>query len=160
MPLPDLPAPPTQVEIRKASRRTWLIIGALFAFFAIIVLWTCGRGAYRNYRIARSAVDQFHQRLDRADYDSIYENATDAFRSAGSRGDEIKFFENVHQKMGNSGAISPAGFHVNWQSGHFLVDQVFITQFTQGQAQEAFVWIIDDGKPRLQTYRIDGPKLH
>jgi hypothetical protein len=115
---------------------------------------------YRNYRIAHSAVDQFHQRLDGADYDSIYENATDGFRASGSRTDINKFFENVHQKLGNSGAMTPAGFHVNWQNGHIIVNEVFNTQFAQGQAQEGFIWLIDDGQPHLQTYRIDAPQLH
>jgi len=104
-------------------------------------------------------VDQFHQRLDRADYESIYEDTAYAFRAAASHDDEIKFLETVHQKMGNSGAMTAAGVHINWQNGHIIVNEVFNTKFTQGQAQEGFIWFIDEGQAHLQTYHIDAPQF-
>jgi hypothetical protein len=156
----DLAGPPSDYEIQEGTKRFWIMIAALFSVLAIIVLWSCGRGMYRNYRVTRSAVDLFHQRLDRADYEPIYEDTTAAFRAAASHEDEIKFFETVHQKLGNSGAMTATGFHVNWQNGNTFVDQSFSTQFAQGQAQEAFVWLIHDGQPLLQTYHIDAPQLH
>lgn len=159
MSYPDLPVPLTQRKVRKGLSRSWIVIGVISALLAVLVIWSCGSGIYRNYRIGRSAVDQFHQRLDRADYDSIYTNTTDGFRSAGSRVDQIRFFEAVHQKMGNSGTVTAAGFHVNWQHGHIIVNEVFNTQFAQGLAQEGFIWIIDNGEPRLQTYHIDAPQF-
>jgi hypothetical protein len=156
----DIPPPPSEAEIREGNNRSWIMIGAMFAALGMVLLWSCGRGVYRNYRAAHSAVEQFHQRLDRGDYESIYEDTSASFRGAGSQEDEIKFFKNVHQKMGNSGATTATGFHINWQNGNLFVNQLFSTQFTQGQAQEEFVWLIDGDQPLLQSYRIDAAQLH
>jgi len=147
------------LKARKGPSRSWIVIGVLSSFLALAVLWSCGRGVYRNYRIGRAAANQFHQRLDRADYDAIYGGTTDGFRTAGSRSDQIRFLETVHKKMGNSGAMTPTGFHVNWQNGHTIINEVFNTQFAQGQAQEGFIWIIDDSNRHLQTYHIDAPQF-
>ena len=63
--------------------------------------------------------------------------------------------------MGDSGAMTATGFHLNWETGYFLVNQSFNTSFAQGQAQEEFVWLVgDDNHPLLQTYRIDAPQFH
>jgi hypothetical protein len=159
MALSDLP-PPSDREIDEASNRSWLMAAALIAVVGIIVLGTCGRGIYRDYQIARSAADRFHQRLDRAGYESIYNETTATFRSSGSHDDAIRFLKNVHEKMGNSGAMIAAGFHINWQNGDMLVDEVFQTHFAQGSAQEGFIWLIDNGEPLLQTYRVDAPQIH
>jgi hypothetical protein len=62
--------------------------------------------------------------------------------------------------MGNTGATTATGFHINWRNGDIFVNQLFSTQFTQGQVQEEFVWLIDGDQPLLQSYRIDAPQLH
>jgi hypothetical protein len=151
--------PPTDAEIKAGAERSWPMIAALFAILGIVFWWSCGSSTYHNYHAARAAVEQFHQRLDRADYDGIYSETSAAFRGAGSREDEIAFFERVHQKMGAPGTMTATGFHVNWQAGYTLVDQSFNTHFAQGQAQESFVWLIDNGHALLQTYRVDAPQL-
>jgi len=136
------------------------MIAALFAVLGVIVWWSCGTSVYHNYRATRSAVEQFHQYLDGADYESIYKQTSAAFRSASPHEDEIRFFENVHRKMGKCGATTATGFYINSRDGYVFVNQSFNTQFTQGQAQEAFVWLMDNGQPLLQMYRIDAPQLH
>ena len=69
---------------------------------------------------------------------TIYGDATDDFRRAGARGDELKFFEMVHQKMGNSGNMSTQGFHVTWRNGRLFADQVYDTRFAQETKLAAF----------------------
>jgi hypothetical protein len=61
--------------------------------------------------------------------------------------------------MGNSGKMSTQGFHVTWRNGRLFADQVYDTQFAQGQARESFVWIIEQDRPRLESYHIDSPNL-
>ena len=129
-------------------------MSSLVVIFLLILLGTCGKGFYRDYRVASSAVELFHHRLDSGDFDTIYSDASDDFRSSGTKADQIKFFEATHQKLGNSGKTSPLGFHVNWRNGHMFVDQVFGTQFAQGTAQESFVWVLENGTPRLYGYHI------
>jgi hypothetical protein len=152
--------PPSFSLPRREPSKTKRIALSVFLVVVVgIVLWSLGKGAYHNYRLASAAVEQLHQRLDQGDYETIYGEATEEFRRAGSRADEIKFLEMVHQKMGNSGKTSFKGFDVNWQNGQVTVNQVVDSQFTLGQAQEGFIWVIEQNQARLKTYRIDSSNL-
>jgi hypothetical protein len=150
--------PPAPLARRPKKKR--FVLFAVCLLIALSALWTCGKDAYKDYRLASAAVDQFHQQLDRGDFETIYSEATDDFRRAGTRADEINFFEMVHQKMGNSGKMSAHGFHVNWQNGRQYVSQVCGTKFALGLAQESFIWRVDEGHAHLQAYRIDSANLH
>jgi hypothetical protein len=142
---------------RSTSRR--IIFTGLLLVVVALLLWTCGKGMYHNYRLSAAAVDLFHERLDQADYETIYGEATEEFRKAGTREDELKFFATLHEKMGTSGKTSCKGFHVNWQNGRATVSEVFDAQFALGQAEEGFTWVIDQDQVRLQAYRVDSPNL-
>src|SRR5206468_156099 len=131
-----------------------IILAALGVLGIVAILWTCGKGVYRDYRVASAAVELFHHRLDTGDFDTIYSDASDAFRSSGTKAEEVGFLQTTHQKMGNSGKTSAQGFHVNWRSGQLFVDQVLSTQFVKGSAQESFVWVMVNGRPRLYGYNI------
>ena len=96
------PPPTTDPSAPKAGRRRWLFAGIGIVLVASAILWSCGRNAYRSYRIAGEAVDHFHDQLNRQDYDGIYEEASDEFRTFGSRADDGKFFASVHEKLGIS----------------------------------------------------------
>ena len=143
----------------RRPKTKWFVVFTIAAVFALIVLWNVGKGFYHNYRLSSAAVEEFHQELDRGDFVTIYGDATDDFRRAGARGDELKFFEMVHQKMGNSGKMSTQRFHVTWRNDRLFADQVYDPQFVLGQARESFVWIIEQDRPRLESYHIDSPNL-
>jgi hypothetical protein len=151
---PFPPAPAFATPPAPRSKKKWIVISSLIVAFLLVLLWTCGKGFYHDYRVASSAVELFHHRLDSGDFDSIYSDSSDAFRSSGTKADQIKFFETTHQKLGNSGKTSPLGFHVNWRNSQMFVDQVYSTQFAQGAAQESFVWVIEKGAPRLYGYNV------
>jgi hypothetical protein len=157
--------PPPQVSPftvpprRQRSMTRRIVLAGIVVAVAAILLWSCGKGAYHNYRLSAAAVERFHQQLDQGDFETIYGEATDEFRRAGSREEQIKFLAMVHEKMGNSGKMSAKGFHINWQNGRLSVNQVYDTQFALGQAQEGFIWIIEQDQPRLQTYRINSSNL-
>ena len=156
-----LPPPPPAVNssAARARRRQLILAGVAIVVVASAVVWSCGRGAYRNYRLTSAAVDHFHDQLNREDYDGIYEEASDEFRRFGTRADDTKFLASVHQKMGSSGTKSPRGFHVNWRNGRTWVDQVYETQFSLGTGQESFIWIIDQDHARLYGYHVDSTNL-
>lgn len=160
MSTPPTPQFPLLVPPRpKPSKRRLWIVACLAIAFSLAVVWMLGKSAYHNYRLSSAAVDRFHQQLDQGDFENIYGDATDNFRRAGTREATLKFFENVHQKMGISGKRSVKGFHVNWQNGVLTVDEVFDTEFTLGEAKEGFIWVIDHDQPRLQTYHVDAANL-
>jgi hypothetical protein len=135
------------------------LAGLGIGLIALAVLWSCGRSAYRNYRIAGEAVDHFHDQLNRQDYDGIYAEASDEFRTFGTRTQDSQFFASVHEKLGVSGDKAPRGFHVNWRNGRTWIDEVYQTQFSMGSGQESFIWIVDQGRARLYGYHINSPNL-
>ena len=157
--LPPQQAPPVSVPRRQRSKTRRIVVAALVVAVGAILLWACGKGAYHDYRLSSAAVDRFHQQLDQGDFETIYGEATDEFRRAGSREDQIKFLALVHEKMGNSGKMSAKGFHISWQNGRQSVNQVYDTQFALGQAEEGFIWIIEQDQPHLQMYHINSSNL-
>ena len=151
---PFPPAPAFSSPAVPRSKTKWIVVSSLIVIILLILLWTCGKSVYRDYRVASAAVELFHHRLDSGDFDTIYSEASDSFRSSGTKADQIKFLETTHQKLGNSGKMSPQGFHVNWRNGQMFVDQLYSTQFAQGTAQESFDWVMENGTPRLYGYHV------
>lgn len=123
------------------------------------IVWKIGKRTYHYYDIASGAVEQFHHQMNLGDYDQIYDEATEEFRRSDSRENMTRFFEKISIKMGSVGEPHSAGFHVNWRNGVVWVDQTFNTQFLNGQAQEYFVWKIQQDQARLYNYRINSPNL-
>lgn len=156
------PAPPSLANASassKSSRSRVILIISLAAIALLVIIAVVGKGMYSNYRRGSAAVDHFHQQLDEAEYGSIYWEASEAFRRAGTQADVTQFLEKVHSKMGRSGNRSSTGFHVNWRGGQTEIDQVFNTQFEFGQARESFVWIVQQDHLRLYGYHVDAPNL-
>jgi hypothetical protein len=135
----------------------WLL--SLGGIGALALLWSCGRSMYRNYGICRAATEHFHQELNQGEYESIYSQANDEFRSAVPKSDEIKVLELVHERMGNAGKMSAAGFHINATTRGTFVNQVYETQFVGGQVQEEFVWRVENGAAALVRYHAESPNF-
>jgi hypothetical protein len=141
---------------RYKGRKWVLLAGSLVA---LLLLWTCGRSAYHAYKTEASAMERFHRQLDNAEYEDIYGDATDEFRSAGTREQQIALFKTIHEKMGNSGKCSVKGFHINASTKGTFVNAVYTTVFAAGSANEYFVWRMDTDQPRLWSYHMDSPSL-
>jgi len=154
------PLPPPPAKLRKRFGAKILVVIVLGGLIAAAVIWKAGKSTYHYYEIASGAVDHFHHQMNLGDYDQIYAEAAEEFRSSETPKDLTLYFENIHDKMGSAGEPRAAGFHVNWRNGVVWVDQTFNTQFLHGQAQEYFVWKIQQDQPRLYNYRIDSPNLH
>ncbi len=152
--LPPAPAP------RRGSKKRLIVLLCGGAAVLVLLLFSLGGRTYRNYRLAAAAAEHFHEQLNRTEYNSIYEEASEDFRRSGTREDFGKVLETVHQKMGVAGKMRPLGFHLHWQSGRTLADADFNTKFTQGQAQETFVWIMQQNQLQLYSYHIDSSNLH
>ena len=152
-----LPPPPTIPVTRPSSLIKWLL--GLGALCLVVLGWSCGTHFYRDYVVCRSAVDRFHQHLNRGEYESIYSEASDDFRSEAPKSDEIKVLETVHEKMGIAGTVKPLGFHVNSNTKGTLANQVYETEFSLGKAEEQFVWRIDGSIALLVSYHAESPNF-
>jgi hypothetical protein len=135
----------------------WILLGG--GVVALLLMGTCGRTAYHSFKITNNAVERFHSQLDNSEYEDIYGDATDEFRAAGSREQQIAFLQTIHEKMGHSGKCSVTGFHINANTKGTFLNEVCATVFVAGSANEYFVWRIDGEPPKLWSYHIDSPGL-
>lgn len=148
---------------KVSSYIKWILLVGSVA--ALLLLGTCGRSQYRLYKLVNNAVSRFHGQLDQAEYEEIYGDATDQFRNSGSRQDAIAFLKTVHEKMGSSKKFSMRGlnttksFNYKTAARETFVTAIYLTNFTEGEATESFLWRIDPYQPRLVKYRIDSPNL-
>jgi hypothetical protein len=142
---------------QSASSVKWILLLAGVA--TLLVLGTCGWGGYRQYRVVGTAVAGFHRQLDGAEYEDIYVDATDQFRTFGTRPQAIAFLKGVHDKMGASGKSSIRGLNIHVSTQGKFVYATFATEFARGPGTEFFVWRMDQDQPRLWNYRVDSPNL-
>jgi hypothetical protein len=149
------PPPPIAPAQRQSSMIKWLL--ALGGLVLVVLAWSCGTRFYRDYGICRSAADRFHQHLNRSEYESIYNEASEDLRAEAPETDQIKVFQTVHEKMGIAGKMKPLGFHVNANAntkGTFA-NQVYETEFSLGKAEEQFVWRIKVNDALLVSYHAE-----
>jgi hypothetical protein len=142
---------------QSARSVKWILL--LAAVATLLVLGTCGWGAYRQYRVVGTAVAGLHRQLDGAEYEDIYGDATEQFRSTNTRPQAIAFLQEVHDKMGASGKSSVRGLNVNVSTQGKFVHATYATEFARGQATEFFIWRMEQDQPRLWSYRVDSPNL-
>lgn len=136
----------------------WLV--ALGGLVLIGLVWSCGTHFYRDYGICRSAVDRFHQHLNRGEYESIYNEASEDFRAGATEADQTKVFQTVHEKMGIALKMKPLGFHVKASTNNgVLADQVYETEFSLGRAEEQFVWRLKGNDALLVSYHAESPNF-
>ena len=108
---------------------------------------------------AERQVEAFHSHLNEGQYDAIYAQADDTFRSAGSKADTIAFIAAVHRKLGNAKSAAEQGYFVNLSTGGTIVNLTFQTQFDQGSATERFSFKVNGNDARLAGYRIESQEL-
>ncbi len=144
------------------SIKSILLVGAVLA---LLLLGTCGRSAYRQYKLVDNAVARLHGQLDQAKYEDIYDDATDQFRNGGPHQGAIAFLRAVHEKMGASGKCSIRGlntmksFNYKTAAHETFMNATYVTEFADGEATESFTWRMDQDQPRLWFYRVDSPNL-
>jgi hypothetical protein len=154
------PPPPPPVNPSKRSRARLVLLISLAALALVVTGLNLGKGTYRDYRLASAAVERFHLQLDAGEYEGIYAEGSEPFHRSGNRAQWIGYFEQAHEKMGNSGKASTIAFYTRWKDGSAWVDEVVNTQFALGQAHERFVWIRERDRLHLYWYQIDSPNLH
>ena len=139
------------------ARRGALLRGPLL-IFALLVACTsiAQKGA------AEAAVNQFHDRLDAASYDQIYDGSDDRFKATATREQFAKVLTAIHDKLGKVTASKQTNFSAQDRAGTDVgsyVQLVYDTQFASGRGTETFTWRVDGGQVRLYSYNINSADL-
>ena len=136
--------PCVRTIFRAAARTCVLVLACLLAA-------SCG---FRQSRLlAEQAVKDFHDMLDRRQYDAIYNAADDLLKSSMTKADFVGYLQGVRDRLGQVRRASGRGFQINSAAGQGTrVALSFETDFERGTATERFIWRIDDTRATLVLY--------
>ena len=104
-------------------------------------------------------MEDFHQKLNKAEYEVIYNASDEGFQKAGSEASLIDFLRLVHTRLGTAGAASLQNVNINFSTKQTLLKTRYNTMFSQGSAVEVFTWVKKDGALTLFGYHVQSDKL-
>ena len=132
--------------------RTFLVVAALMAAL-------CGCSMSADTAIAEQGVPKFHEQLDAGRFDEIWDQAADELKKASPQPEFVEFLSAVHRKLGNTRSADKTGWNVNYQTSGSFVTLGYKTVFAEGDAQEQFVFRLQDKKALLVGYHINSMAL-
>jgi len=119
-------------------RWKWTLL--LTAVFLAFIAGQCGWGFYKGIRYADEAARRFHGQFNGSEYLQVYRQADDAFRRLGSEEQFLKFFGDLHTKLGDAGPRVRTRLQVAVTSKGPLVIATYKTTFAHAPAVERFTW--------------------
>jgi hypothetical protein len=103
---------------------------------------------------AEAAVEVFHQELNSADFDAIWNGADEGFRSSGTREKFNNYLQAVRSKLGKVVSTTNSGWFVrtfNFKTGVNLRQR---TTFEHGTGTEDFNYIVQGDEVKLLGYNV------
>ena len=104
--IPAAPVPGAEHQSPSPSRYqfrfSWKWTLAIGTTVLLFLMWQCGSVLMSGKKLSDAAVQHFHQQLNAGQYEEIYNEADDGFRSGETHENIVKFLEAVHKKLGNS----------------------------------------------------------
>ncbi len=130
---------------------------------ALLVLVTSCSGR-KGKEIGERAVARVHDQFNAGHYHDIYAQADEEFREGiGRKGtgetDTLAWFDAVHRKLGTVKIANETEWHVDSVRHGTVVNFFYNTQFTEGNAQEHFIFFVSGDNARLSYYGIDSSLL-
>jgi len=92
---PEISQPLGSTDVAPKKRVLWKWSIAVTLVLIAILFWRCGTGLLQGRQLSASGVQRFHALLNGGQHEQIYDDASDAFRSSGSKQDLIKFSVNT-----------------------------------------------------------------
>jgi hypothetical protein len=121
----------------------------------IAVLITCSGFAAKG--TAEKAVAHFHEQLDAASFEAIYDETDDLFKGATTKDQFVAILRPVHTKLGNVVRSDQTEFYSREQAGTnagSYISMTYAMQFASGKASEKFNYRVDGNKVRLAGYNV------
>ncbi len=138
----------------EAVPREAPVVRAALLVLCCLLLASCG---FRRSRIlAEQGVKEFHDLMDREQYEAIYNASDDSLKKTMSLSDFVAYLRDIHSRLGNAKRSSVTGFSVNSSPGQGAqVALAMETEFDRGTAQERFLWRVTGGRTVLLDYRAE-----
>ncbi|MGZ3183055.1 MAG: DUF4019 domain-containing protein [Telluria sp.] len=135
---------------------SWMprLIATSIAVFALV-----GCSSSEDAKLAETAVQQFHQKLDAGQFEAIYAAAGAELKDQTTLKDFTALLEAIHRKLGNLKSAEAKGWNVNYNTSGAYVTLTYASVFNEGGAGEQFVYRIDRNEARLIGYHINSAAL-
>lgn len=146
----------SQPWYKKAATR-WLAVAGLVVL--ILLIWHCSKAAFADVRIAKQAVDHFHQHFNAGQFENIYDEASDQLHNVNTKAQFVELFSAIQRKLGSVVRTGEPRYVVNANTNGTSVTLTYQTEFTNGSAEEKFVWSLKGGEAILNGYTINSREL-
>jgi hypothetical protein len=113
----------------------------------------------KNLDEAKRATEHFHEQLAAGEDEAIYDQATPAFQDTLRRDVAKGYFARIRRKMGTCGSSQSTDISMNTNTQGTFVTLGFETHCSAGQLAESFVWLMENGQARLQSYNASSAAL-
>jgi hypothetical protein len=108
---------------------------------------------------AEQAVPKFHAMLDAGNFAQIYDSCSEDLKSLSPRPDFVALLEAVHRKLGTSAASTRQGWRIDYRPTGTFITLTYQTRYSQGEAQEQFVFRMNGHRAQLAGYHINSNAL-
>lgn len=138
------------------SRRILIVILCLTAIGLLLLFLpihlTLRRGyVMRDRNETIRLIEEFHDRLNRGQFDQIYENASSALQRSGGYQGVTGTMQQINQNYGAFQRVGSSKVEVV-VSAPVEIRAVYDSVFEKGRATEWFVFVIEGNDIRLRTY--------
>jgi hypothetical protein len=136
-------------------RRAQLLIVHISVSIALTSCSLSVRPVYNDQEqaLARNAVDQFHDRYNRKDYDGLYAMMAEATQRAQPKEIAVSAMQQTVETWGREQSSSLAVAKV-FPGPPVQVRMIYNTTYEKGKAQEWFIWTSDGKQSVLLQYQI------
>ena len=131
--------------MRKASLAGWVLFFSLPA-----MLSGCAPDADRSQ--ADRGVAEFHERFNRSAFGEIYDTADQSLRTTIPKDDFVSGLQAIRNGHGAAKTARQIAIDYNYSSDGRMVKILISTSFEKGDAEEQFIFMIDDHGPHLRSY--------
>ena len=124
---------------------------------AILALTACS--VSQDTTLAEQAVPKFHAQLDAGEFAHIYEQSADDLRRSATQQQFIAVLDAIHRKLGTTKTTTPLGWRIDYQTSGTFVTLTYDTDYSDGKAQEQFVYRLQDRQALLAGYYVNSNAL-
>jgi len=125
----------------------------------ICALLLAGCGPSKELEAARplatTAIDQFHQQYNVADFAAIYRDGSPELRAKGPETKFAAFMNDLRQRNGKLLSGSEEGWQWSVSAQQTKIALIYHSKFENADAAEKFTFIVSGSSVALQEYHID-----
>jgi hypothetical protein len=142
-------------EVTMRRPAYWLRTLPALLLFGIATSCSGGPGVEQ----AESAVADFHKKLDRGEFETIYDATSAGFQQKTSRSEFLELASAIHRKLGAFRSAERTRVSRSFGSTGSVVGINYKAQYAEGEAKETFTYRMGESQPKLEFYNVNSRVL-